>query len=133
MKTELIPKSKAKTAYGLLSEVVAIITAEPMRLDMNDWLSHRGKHDDAWNSPPKGYPVCGTVGCIGGWVDTLKGRECGAATEILGLSDTQEHRLFMPSGLMNMQPQTLAHARATVKHIRMFQKKYRKQLLAKKV
>lgn len=147
MKATNVPTSKAKTAYGLLSEIAALALAEPKRIAMNDWLVTRGSS----RTPALGFPACGTVACVAGWAVTLrptKAREKfdqwsglyetedagDRAQRVLGLSDKQADRLFRPTSLMcasNLQ--TPAHARATVRHIRQFQKRYKAQLLAKKV
>lgn len=129
----LIPKSKAKTAYGLLSEVAALVRAEPKRLAMAIWTT-----DGDEDLPPTGvFPACGTVGCIGGWTETLmreRGIEYPDAPTILGLVGEQSALLFCPSRLMNAaNQQTPEHAAETVAHIHKFQKRYRAQLLAKKV
>ena len=124
----LIPKSKAKTAYGLLSEIAALVTAEPKRFDMSTWI-RREKHGE---NARRGFPACGTVGCIGGWTQLLRPREGGAQT-ILGLTFEQSNELFTPSGWLAEDGQTAAHARKYVAHLRRFQKKYAAQLKAKKL
>ena len=58
------------------------------------------------------------------------------ANRILGLSNYQEEELFSACALdsaTTAAPQTLAYARAGVRHIRRFQKKYATQLKAKRV
>lgn len=130
-----IPKSKAKTAYGLLSEVRTLILAEPLRYNQHDWLSRKEDHGDLRIR----FPACGTVGCVAGWVATLKaGRKFSwmdsdvIAAPLLGLSEFQAHELFRASAA-DGSPQTIQHAKSGAKHIAAFQKKYRTQLLAKKV
>lgn len=136
-----IPKSKAKTAYGLLSEICDLIIAEPKRYNQTRFLAVQGGDE----RPPMGFPSCGTVGCVAGWVVALKDRRAikytdveGVASSVLGLVDTQKYQLFSGNALNNNNghgpdPQTKQHARAGVKHIRRFQAKYRAQLLKKKV
>lgn len=143
-----LPVSKAKTAYGLLSEIAALAIAEPKRIAMTLWLQK--ETGPQHRSLPEGYPACGTVGCVGGWTIALKptaarkingglfgpdredsGQRAGRR---LGLTEEQADELFLPSDICNSSnQQTPAHARAVVAHIRRFQKKYRTQLLAKKV
>lgn len=135
MTTQQIPKSKAKNAFDLLSEVQRLILAEPKRYNQAVWLSHGSPKTDP------AYPSCGTIGCVAGWVATLKGAQSTAAkhtveraTEVLGLSKDQVWDLFDGGALdATARPGTLTYARAGVRHIRRFQKAHREQLLAKKV
>lgn len=130
MAKSLIPKSKAKTAFGLLSEIAALAIEEPMRMTMNNWYLRPG----AWKEPRRGFPACNTVGCVGGWTETLVPN--AGADRTLGLSQAQEVELFYPRLLMKdgiAHGQTLAHARKVVAHIRRFQKKYRGQLLSTRI
>lgn len=132
MKTKL-PKSKAKTAYGLLSEIKRLILAEPLRLAMGVWLA---REDDEYTDSDdvKCYPACGTVGCIGGWTQALTRKERTRASDILGLNDHQQTELFHDGRLVYAKnQQTARHARATAKHIVAFQKKYASQLKQKAV
>lgn len=140
-----IPKSTAETAYDLLSEVAALALAEPKRINMNTWRLRAGVDGC---EPVRGYPECGTVGCIGGWVDTLRNAPSHAAQNILGLTDEQADELFYDDGLLkeagNVEDdedddvtdslaQTPEHANNVVAHIRKFQLKYAAQLKAKRV
>lgn len=131
-----IPKSKAKTAYGLLSEVRTLILAEPLRYNQVSWLERQSEAIETETV----FPACGTVGCVAGWVstlvrgDTFSWSETGpVATLALGLSDQQADELFAASAAGYGRRQTARHAAAGAKHIAAFQKKYRRQLLAKKV
>ncbi len=130
-----ITVSKAKTAYGLLSEIAALAIAEPKRIDMARWLVKQVDVDNNLvEAPMLGFPECGTVGCVGGWVDTLKGRSSGHAGYVLGLTSQQDYQLFYPEDpQLYVNGQTPAHARRIAAHIRKFQRKYKAQLLAKKV
>jgi len=134
--TTKIPTSKAKTAYGLLSEVAALALAEPKRIDMSRWVCREGSPSQyEWDyvAPLRGYPACGTVGCIGGWVDTLTRKKVGDAYDTLGLGLDAGNELFMPPWWADRDTQSRAHARKVVAHIRKFQKKYASQLKRKKV
>lgn len=131
-----MPTSKARTAYGLLNDVIKLVVAEPKRMHMGEWLATSVGVETGFDDPPPlGFPSCGTVGCIGGWTEVLAVDYDGySAGDTLGLSAEQEKELFMDNDLMSADnPQTLGHATAVVAHIRKFQKKYRAQLLAKKV
>lgn len=123
MKNRLIPKSKAKTAYGLLSEISALILAEPKRYNQDTWRYSQ--------SPSDGGPACGTVGCIAGWVATLKPKKYmgvwSNADEVLGLNDQQSGELFIAADVKG-NFQTARHARSGAAHIRRFQKQYASQL-----
>lgn len=139
-KKNLIPKSKAKTAYSLLSEVCAVIAAEPLRYDQWTWGRREGDMSpDDLTFHAYVFPACGTVGCVAGWVATLKSKRdfdmnnAGTiARRILGLGGKDAGELFSPEAARGAS-QSTAHAAAGVKHIRRFQKKHRAQLLAKKV
>lgn len=138
MKTTKTPTSKAANAYELLSEVRALILAEPRRYNQYRFIS-RGKSSRPSAHAPQGYPRCGTVGCVAGWVATLKhphkfsyGQAEGIATDLLGLTVWTAARLFSPLAVPGDE-QTAEHAEAGAKHIAEFQEKNRAQLLAKKV
>lgn len=143
-KTAPLPTSKAKTAYALLSEIATLILKEPKRYNQERFLVVRGGPEVA----PRGFPSCGTVACVAGWVVALKGPAKTAtpyndvqyvAARILGLDHFQQSRLFSGNALMTVsdrtdsvltpKPQTLAHARAGIRHIRRFQKRHKAQLL----
>ena len=135
MRSKALPKSRAKTAYGLLSEIAALGLAEPKRIQMGIYLHQQGVDAD----PDDYYPACGTVGCIAGWTCILKslgwlGSIWGPAMELLGLNLDQANELFHDESLCAApDQQTKAHAKAVAKHIHRFQKKYAAQLKAKKV
>jgi hypothetical protein len=61
----LVPRSQAKNAYELLDEIKAVITAEPKRINMDNWLF------DPKDVPEPSRPACGTVACIAGWTCLL--------------------------------------------------------------
>ena len=77
---ELLPVSNAKTAYGLLNDVKAVILEEPKRVYMGDWAIE-GKSDVEYfcsthmqtrEGRTVNGPACNTIGCISGWVTFLK-------------------------------------------------------------
>lgn len=128
----LIPKSRAKTAYGLLSEVRRLILAEPKRYDQATYIAR----EPTWYL--KELPACGTIGCVAGWVATLKhgkpftyAQTPTIAASILGLGHEWAD-LFTPSAALG-KAQSPQHARSGAALIRRFQKKYAKQLKAKRV
>lgn len=150
MAKDKMPVSRAKTAYGLLSEIKALILEEPKRYNQSTWRLV---------SSPEHMPACGTVCCVGGWIDTLKFKRPiprirdGGFVEspvfkrgrrVLGLTPSQAAELFdahaiayvlgLPSYSIHVPAQgTHAYAQAGAEHITRFQKKYAKQLKAKKV
>ncbi len=135
-----LPKSKATNAYDLLEEVRQLILEEPKRYNQEVFRVVEPDEYDA----PLGLPQCGTVGCVAGWVITLKapdtrpGLTCAIAQDILGLNDDQVGTFFDGAALARKFPehdyvQTKAYARAGAAHIRRFQKKYAAQLKAQKV
>ncbi len=60
MKIKGLPRSKAKTAYGLVMDARRAIADEPKRANMSTYVDER--------SPENGGPACGTVGCFAGWI-----------------------------------------------------------------
>lgn len=137
--TGKIPKSKAKNAYALLNEVKALILEEPKRYNQSIFIA-RAPDDISDCDAPEGIPACGTVGCVAGWVATLKrpsGRfgydqASGIAGRILGLSAIQQSNLF-DGGAVNGSTGTMAYAKNGAKHITEFQKQHARQLKAKRV
>lgn len=132
MAKNLIPKSKAKTAYGLLSEVRKIILEEPKRYHQSEWHANG---DYAAYLYGRNIPACGTVCCVGGWIEVLKNEP---APRVLGMDrDLLWVELFASSLVKRDRGETpaaiRAHAKAGAAHIAKFQKKHEKQLKAKRV
>ncbi len=144
MSKNAMPVSKAKTAYGLLSEIRKLILAEPKRYDQHIWKRA------VENIPSAMVPACGTVCCVAGWVDTLKSPEPIApedasaawegvdyaiatrARDILGINMDQRLELF-GSEAAGSRMFLKDHAKRGAAHIAKFQKKYAAQLKAKRV
>lgn len=131
-----MPVSKARTAYGLLSEIQALILEEPKRYDQDNWIAEPGEV-----APPYA-PKCGTVACVGGWVYTLKPPSDKSvdghihAATVLGITYEESWELFSftAAGDRGETPRSFrAHAKRGAAHIARFQKKYAKQLKAKRV
>lgn len=134
-KRSAMPVSRAKTAYGLLSEIRKLILEEPRRYNQWDTLS-TGRDTQHYYGPEA--PPCGTVGCVAGWVVALKKPHSrsitGPATEILGLIGSQDVHLFGASQAGPRASDSLkSHAKRGAAHIAKFQKKYAAQLKAKRV
>lgn len=113
-------------AKKLLRRVKRMMLAEPRRVSMDIWRLERDgwEHDDtAGGQLKKGFPKCGTVGCIGGWVEALyyadhPRRVRKSADKILGLEWGQAQNLFYPDELMNSDKgQTRSHAKKVSAHI----------------
>lgn len=131
-----IPKSRAKTAYGLLTEIENIAAVEPKRIAMRVCLL-RGRYLSNYSSYDK--PACQTVGCIAGWtyvlthtanVNEFNLADTDHAGTILGLTCEQQQELFYPNLTCDKDQQTRSHAHAVIKHIRAFKAKYSRQLRA---
>ncbi len=142
MSKTAMPKSKAKTAYGLLSEVRRIILEEPQRYNQSLYLVYGQEAlSRAFWVPPDQRPSCGTVGCVAGWVVALKGDTtltCYSvlheAGRILGLSDKQAAPLFAYTSVpTRREVGGVKHAEYGEKHIAKFQKRHAAQLKAKRV
>ena len=145
MNKSAMPKSKAKTAYGLLSEIRKLILAEPQRYDQKNW-SWLGEE-----LPSNRRPACGTVCCVAGWVSALKFKKqitkvesatfalsdskvFKRAKSVLGLTYEATLELTHPNAAGDRNAQTVEeHARHGAAHIAKFQQKYAKQLKAKRV
>lgn len=148
MAKNAMPVSKAKTAYGLLSEIRKLILEEPKRYDQTAWKREMSERDEEYR------PACGTTCCIAGWVETLKSsrpvpakiaheREnartginlvSDRAAKILGLTWGQRMDLF-EAGAAGWNPlaNINAHAANGAAHIAAFQARHADQLKAKKV
>lgn len=133
-----LPTSKAKNAFDLLSDVCKVITEEPKRFNQHVFLYTKSARGDKTICAPKGLPLCGTVGCVAGWIATLKGKRPRysdtprVARTILGLTDNQSSHLFWYAAAGD-KVQTRDHTKAGVKHIRAFQQEHEMQLKAKRV
>jgi hypothetical protein len=93
----------------LLRKVAKHILEEPNRYDQNDVISY-GKPGEAyknWNRPleesKSKFPACGTVACIGGWLNiltskrrphVLAGLPLRKLTTLLGVTESQIRRLI---------------------------------------
>lgn len=141
MAKNAMPKSKAKTAYGLLSEIRKLILEEPKRYDQVSWL-RTGRDVKAVYGD--GAPSCGTVGCVAGWVVALKGGKndrvnvMGGARRILGIDGSywngQVGELFRGGKVPARDAVgVMRHAKLGAAHIARFQKKYATELKAKRV
>lgn len=134
MSKSAMPKSKAKTAYGLLSEVRAIILEEPKRYDQCATIEQGIEAEMIYGDQ---VPACGTVACVGGWVLALKGYSqytggLETAWRILGEPTNDMWNLF-EADKAGSRDSLSAHAKRGAAHIAAFQKKYAKQLKAKRV
>jgi len=132
----LLPVSKAKTAYGILSEVVKLVLEEPKRMRMAMWGGNDG-NVDCLNLPINERPSCGTVGCIGGWIEhqaRQQGVEMDAA-DLLKMDPDGEPISALFYGRLCSDPRqgTPAHARKVVRLIRSFQRKHRTHLLKTRI
>lgn len=134
MTTNARPKSRAKTAYGLLSEIRRLIVDEPKRYNQRTVVYFGATGDRA--------PACGTVGCVAGWIYALKRRGAKRNRDGEDVIEFAEQTLGLDVGAMSRlvdgsaagrEPQTARHAKRGAAHIARFQKKYATQLKAKAV
>lgn len=150
-----LPRSRAKTAWGLLQDVKRAILAEPRRINMGLFVDTTADQ----LLPENKVPACGTVGCFAGWVSIL-GRPTGEenreriggyddydATRILNGDDNEDslnlftvgrYRNYVFNGGLGdrcakTKPGTVAHARAVVARINKFMRVNEKALKARKL
>lgn len=124
-----IPRSTAKTGWGLCRDVIRVIEADYRRADM--WTYQELN------------PECGMVGCFRGWVRRLMGDRAlglGSAIDILGL-DLNYHCVRGGSHYVfgggdaceTTTPRTKAHARAVINRIKRFMRVNEKALKARRL
>ena len=84
------------------------ILAEPLRLNMADYLNKKGEEEETlwgyeWDTGREyKYPKCGTAACIAGWAYLLSGAKKlrlgqnihTRARRLLGLTEKESHTLF---------------------------------------
>lgn len=124
---EGFPKCHAKTAFGVLRFIKRLILDEPKRYDQCEVRHVQGETD---YTPDKGYPLCGTVGCVAGLGSTIlfpmrSFASMEAFGNAIGLSIDQQDVLFDGCALITInktgaQPQTRAYARLGARHIERF-------------
>lgn len=137
VKRQAIPRSRAKNAYDLVSDVIAAIRAEPRRVDMTRYIGDAALVQKVASR----RPACGTVGCFAGWVSLLKGGRKKEAAEhhalsllchptiplnlhTVGWSDAGGIYVFNDGrgdACETTTPGTRAHARAVIARIKHFQ------------
>lgn len=80
------PKTRAKTAWGLMKAVNRVLLSEPQRLYMGNWISSFQNREQSYQEESLA-PRCGSVGCYAGWVAMLHfGREVfGVQSNVLAL------------------------------------------------
>jgi hypothetical protein len=138
MKLKKVPRSRAKTADGLVGDVIRAVLDEPRRVNMGEVACER--------LPDDGGPACGTVGCFAGWVCLLAGMrredvgDTYRAERILGLNVNYytvgrsggEHVFNSGHGdrCWWLRPGGAAYARAVAARIQKFRRINRKQLRA---
>lgn len=132
-----LPRSRAKTAWGLCSNVIKVIQAEPKRANMRRYV-----HDQP---PEQGGPACGTVGCFGGWISLLGSPSryklispqviLGDVVHYAIVGPEKEHVFNSGDGdaCASTTPGTVAHMRAVVRRIKKFMKVNEKALKARKL
>ena len=133
-----LPRSKAKTAWGLLQDVKRAIQEEPKRANMQVITQE--------HLPEEGGPSCGTVGCFAGWVSILAGKRnvmsTRTAEKILGrkldyytVGTLSKYVFNAGSGdeCARTKLGTPSHARAVVNRIKRFMRINKSALKKKRV
>lgn len=133
-------RSNAKTAYGLMSDIVAYILEEPKRIYMAAWAI-QGKEDIQYELGSDG-PMCGTVGCIAGNALVLTNQKLPSsgvgriAKRVLGGDDIDLwdglEALFTDIDVSAAYG-TKKYARIVAKRIAQFQKKHEAELRAVRI
>lgn len=124
-----VPKS-VKNAYDLLGFVQQVIREEPLRYNQRICLIKQNPYNPIGGL----FPSCGTVGCVAGWVATLKPTKdpmksrIEQAIDVLGLVDGQIGQLFAFDAVREGEPQTPEHAIAGIAHIEAFRQAHKAQL-----
>jgi hypothetical protein len=159
----ILPCSTARNAFDLLEDVKQVIREDPKRYNQEQWVTTTrprekfGKHEDITHlghrtdglidytleylKEEDRLPKCGTIGCVAGWVYTMKAtvdeKKSPAvfAGQILGLTLNQREELFSPdaAGCSPDDSTPEEHAEGGVEHITRFQEKYADQLKNTKV
>lgn len=139
-----LPYSDAKTAYGLLTDVIRAILEEPKRIWMENWLLDGDSAQTFCAARGKKAPACGTIGCISGWITTLKPARkvwsgCGEDIIAPATGDYDRRKIRLAASDMFFDTSVPAHygtmkyARIVAGRIRKFQKEWAKDLKAVKV
>jgi len=135
-RSKAMPVSRATTAYELLAEIRQIILDEPKRYDQRVFLMTPFGPSDTRAD----WPACGTIGCVAGWVKTLKAQPDeytdaeNFAWDRLGLTWSQKEELFNSKAAgVRLDRHPAAHAKRGAAHIARFMKKHAAQLKAKAV
>ena len=103
------------------------ILEEPKRINLNHWVD-----------PYSEVAPCGTEGCIAGWACVLGIPQASPieicedplinfssmARALLGISPGQEVGLFSPNAYTRATPHTLSYAKAVVRKMNKFVKRY---------
>lgn len=136
MRLKAIPRSRAKTAWGLLQDVKRAILAEPKRVNMGVFIEDK--------LPEDGGPACGKVGCFAGWVSILAGAPdrywSTTARNLLGPADyntvgpgADVFNAGTGDRCETTRSGTAAHARAVVARINKFMRVNAKLLKARRL
>ena len=151
-KLKPIPRSKAKNAYDLLTDVRTAIVEEPKRLDMSWWVFRGRRLAKLLSSRRRATeaPACGTIACAAGWTVLLAGKRTrGSNTDdvafnLLGGRPWRKDGSYDPDGsalrtnlhvlFLRTQPRytpgTDRYARYVANRIRDVQAQFKDRLLA---
>lgn len=130
-------RSNARTAYGLMSDIVTYILEEPKRIYMAAWAI-QGKEEIQYELGSDG-PMCGTVGCIAGNALVLTNRNLPSsgisriAKRVLGGNDIdlwEGLEVLFTDIDVSAAYGTKKYARIVAKRITKFQKQHEAELRA---
>ena len=138
---QAIPRSKAKTAWGLCQDVIRAIKKEPKLADMAVFTDNI--------LPQNGGPACGVVGCLAGWICRLAGKPIMRVGTIAArhIIDPEEQLNYFTVGSQNYdvfnsgdgdrcattEPGSRAHAHAVVLRMKKFMRINKTKLKAQHI
>ena len=137
---QAIPRSKAKTAWGLCQDVIRAIKKDPKRANMSVFSEVF--------LPEDGGPACGTIGCLAGWICRLAGRHTkDCRTTAKHIIDPKGQLHYSIAGPWNYDvfnagggdrcaitpPGSRAHAHAVVVRMKKFMRINKKALKAQRI
>lgn len=131
MKSSALPRRvTSKNPVVILRHVIKAISEEPRRYNQGEVVVRYSKDELEESLRLRDYaPRCGTVACVGGWVNVLTGvrpfeeDDLGIAAKRLHLTDAEADEFFQgcPPGVRLRSSVTARqHAADGIKHIKRF-------------
>lgn len=125
-----VPRTTSKNPVTILRNVIKAIQDEPKRYKQTVYC--RRRTETPLFTPDRGWPSCGTIGCVALWTCVVTGHATSGeqamykAQKILGLESGPANKLFAVTALLGFTdstPGTKKYAEAGVDHIKNFVKK----------